>query len=145
MAEINREEFEEMAEQVQEVVKQLGQQEKDEGVLMPYFRAFLKKTMENFASAKMLMFFFPFFTSAYFLYELFGMVETASKITNPATAQVVNQFFNTAMNGFTRWCTFTVSLGGSILVVREVFKVNKLNALNDSTKDTNEDIDKIPV
>ncbi len=122
------------------VIDRMGQQTKDEGVLKQYFRAFIKKTLENFSSAKMIMFFFPLFTSAWFLHTLLGMIKDATKITDPAVALIVANFFQIGMNGFISWCTFTVSLGGAVLAVREVFKVQKLKALNDGTKATNDDI-----
>ena len=36
------------------------------------------------------------------------------------------------------WCTFNVSLAGTIIVVRETFKVKKLTALNDEETDNTE-------
>lgn len=108
-------------------------------VLMPYFRAFVKKMLENFSSAKMLMFFLPLLASCWFLYTLLGMSdEYATFITNhPNAADALNGFFKIAMDGFISWCTFTVSLGGTIIVVRETFKVSKLKALKEE-KQTNQ-------
>jgi uncharacterized transporter YbjL len=38
---------------------------------------------------------------------------------------------------FIAWCTFNVSLVGTIVVVREVFKVSKLKAVNEAQKIAN--------
>lgn len=110
----------------------------DEGVLMGYYRAFVKKTLENFSSAKMLMFFFPLFASAFFLWKLFGMRDEFMEfaIKHPTAVGDLSVFFKIAMDGFIAWCTFTVSLGGTIIVVRETFKVSKLKALKEDVKDT---------
>ena len=47
------------------------------------------------------------------------------------------------MNMFIAWCTFNVSLAGTIIVVRETFKVRKLTALNDEESDNSENIKKM--
>ena len=107
-------------------------------ILVPYFKAFVKKMLENFSSAKMLIFFFPLLTSLFFLWKLFGMRDEFMRfvITHPDAASDLTSFFKVAMDGFIAWCTFTVSLGGTVIVVRETFKVSKLKALKDDTKDT---------
>jgi hypothetical protein len=46
-----------------------------------------------------------------------------------------------AMDMFIAWCTFNVSLAGTIIVIRETFKVRKLIALNDEDRDNSEIID----
>ena len=130
---LDKEQIDNAVEVLQSAMKKLGKQEKDEGLLMPYFRAFIKKMLENFSSAKMLMFFLPLWTSCFFLWILFGMSDEFTKliIDHPDAAPQVNKFFEIAMNGFISWCTFTVSLGGTIIVVRETFKVQKLKALKE--------------
>lgn len=109
----------------------------DEGVLMGYYRSFIKKMLENFSSAKMLIFFFPLLTSLFFLWKLFGMRSEFMEfvVKHPNAASDLTSFFKVAMDGFIAWCTFTVSLGGTVIVVRETFKVTKLKALKDDTKD----------
>lgn len=112
-------------------------------VMRPYFNAFVKKQLENFASAKMIMFFLPLFASCYFLYSLFDMYDLYITfiVEHPGAADHLNKFFKVAMDGFISWCTFTVSLGGTIIVVRETFKVNKLKALKeDKQSDKIEDM-----
>ena len=118
--------------------------ERRQDLLAPYFRAFVKKMLENISSAKMLMFFLPLLTSAFFLYVLFGMrdefLDFATK--HPNAVSDASKFFEIAMDGFISWCTFTVSLGGTIIVVRETFKVSKLKALT-GDKETDTEIEKI--
>ena len=46
-------------------------------------------------------------------------------------------------NMFIAWCTFNVSLAGTVIVVRETFKVKKLTALNDEKKDNSDVIERI--
>ncbi len=113
-------------------------------VLGPYYRAFIKKMLENFSSAKMIMFFFPLFASCFFLWVLFGMSDEYANfiIKHPAAASDLNNFFKIAMDGFISWCTFTVSLGGTIIVVRETFKVSKLKALKEEHQ--TDQIERIP-
>jgi len=55
-------------------------------------------------------------------------------VQHPKEAPYLVDFFRVAMNGFISWCTFTVSLGGTIIVVRETFKVSKLKALKEKDK-----------
>lgn len=130
---IDTETVEKAVDVLQTALRKLGRQTKDEGLLMPYFRAFIKKMLENFSSAKMLIFFLPLWTSAFFLWILFGMRDELIQFTinHPTAASDVMKFFEIAMNGFISWCTFTVSLGGTIIVVRETFKVQKLKALKE--------------
>jgi len=117
--------------------------ERRDGLLLPYWKAFIKKMLENFSSAKMLIFFFPLLTSLFFLWKLFGMRDEFLDfvIKHPTAASDVTKFFKVAMDGFIAWCTFTVSLGGTVIVVRETFKVSKLKALKEDTKDTVAEID----
>jgi hypothetical protein len=55
-------------------------------------------------------------------------------VQHPNSAPHVVDFFRLAMEGFISWCTFTVSLGGTIIVVRETFKVSKLKALKEEDR-----------
>lgn len=140
---VDKETIDKAVSTLQTVLKDVGTETKEEaGVIGPYFQAFIKKMLENFCSAKMLMFFLPLFTSAFFLWELIGMHTQFVDfiVKHPTAGNDLNQFFKNAMDGFIAWCTFTVSLGGTIIVVRETFKVQKLKALNSGDKDTNEDI-----
>ena len=116
--------------------------ERRDNLLMPYVRGFARKMLENLSSAKMLMFFLPLWTSVFFLWILFGMADEFREFVaqHPQAANDLNRFFEIAMDGFISWCTFTVSLGGTIIVVRETFKVSKLKALTAEDKDTTDEI-----
>jgi hypothetical protein len=122
-------------------IKRSGKDRRQD-IMMPYIRAFGKKMLENFSSAKMMMFFLPLFMSCYFLYALFDMYDLYITfiVEHPNAADDLNKFFKVAMDGFISWCTFTVSLGGTIIVVRETFKVQKLKALNSGDPEVNDDI-----
>lgn len=119
--------------------------ERRQDLLAPYFRAFVKKMLENFCSAKMLIFFLPLWASIFFLWILFGMRDEYLTFasSHPNAVNDINEFFRIAMNGFISWCTFTVSLGGTIIVVRETFKVQKLKALSEEDEDTVDEITQI--
>lgn len=110
--------------------------ERRKDLLAPYYRAFVKKMLENFSSAKMLIFFLPLWTSVFFLWVLFGMRKDFLDfaIKHPTAINDVLGFFKIAMEGFISWCTFTVSLGGTVIVVRETFKVSKLKALTEESE-----------
>lgn len=127
-------------------VERRSGEDRRKSILGPYFRAFIKKMLENFSSAKMLIFFFPLLTSLFFLWKLFGMRNEFLEfvIKHPDAAKDVTSFFKVAMDGFIAWCTFTVSLGGTVIVVRETFKVSKLKALKDDDKDTIDQIENMP-
>lgn len=118
-------------------------EERRKGLMAPYYRAFVKKMLENLSSAKMLMFFLPLWTSAFFLWVLFGMRDDVLEfaVKHPDATSDAMKFFDIAMNGFISWCTFTVSLGGTIIVVRETFKVSKLKALNSGDPEANKEIE----
>jgi hypothetical protein len=116
--------------------------ERRKDLLMPYWRAFVKKMLENFSSAKMLIFFLPLWASIFFLWILFGMRDEYLEFAanHPNAVSDVNGFFQIAMNGFISWCTSTVSLGGTVIVVRETFKVQKLKALTEESEATTGEI-----
>ena len=44
---------------------------------------------------------------------------------------------------FIAWCTFTVSLAGTVIVVRETFKIRKMTSLNYERRDNTEIIERI--
>jgi len=127
-------------------VERRSGEDRRKSILGPYFKAFIKKMLENFSSAKMLIFFFPLLTSLFFLWKLFGMRDEFMEfvVKHPDAAKDVTSFFKVAMDGFIAWCTFTVSLGGTVIVVRETFKVSKLKALKDDAKDTTDQIENMP-
>ncbi len=99
-----------------------------------YIFGFFKKQLENFSSAKMLMFFIPLTVTAWqmglILKKVFALAETFSKV--PECYQYVAPLMEIGATTFISFCTFTVSLGTAILVCREVFKVAKIKKLEDA-------------
>ena len=85
-----------------------------------YIKPFFIKQLENFASAKMLMFFLPFFFSTgFFIWitkKCFIIILAAVKSTGDANAvKIVSDTLKLIWDSFRSWCTFTVALGGPIL------------------------------
>ena len=111
--------------------------------LKEYLNSFVVKVLENLSSVKVWFFIFPFIVSTavlgYLVYEHVQVVKTALEALvendkHDSLTGVLNEM-NTVMNMFIAWCTFNVSLAGTIIVIRETFKVKKLIALNDEDKD----------
>ena len=103
-------------------------------------KLFIKKQLENFSSAKMLMFFLPFFISTWCLNKIInGSFIIISKLMtiseNPDIIALVPDILEICSTSFISFCTFTVSLGGTIIVCREIFKVQKLKELNNKEKE----------
>jgi len=110
-----------------------------------YWKAFGVKILENLASVKVWFFILPFFASTLILTWLVGthiaFVKLALlQVETPIMVSVIKQM-QMVMDLFIAWCTFNVSLAGTIIVIRETFKVRKLIALNDEDKDNSEIID----
>ena len=114
-----------------------------------YWCAFGVKILENLASVKVWFFIFPFVISTIVMsilvwYHLGFIKESLALIVNNKELLVpILKEMRTITDMFIAWCTFTVSLAGTIVVVREVFKVKKLSALNEEKKDNTEEIKKI--
>jgi hypothetical protein len=114
-----------------------------------YWCAFGVKILENLASVKVWIFMLPFVVSTIVLWFIVGyhihfMKDALLLITNDHDKLVpVLEQMKTISDMFIAWCTFTVSLGGMVIVVRETFKVSKLKALNKEKKDNSEEINKI--
>lgn len=116
-----------------------------------YWKAFGVKCLENFASAKVWFFMLPFLVSTVIM--IFLINQHLEFLREALTAIVavehkdklvqILQEMKTVTDMFIAWCTFTVSLAGTIVVVREVFKVKKLTALNDEDSDNSEKIEKM--
>jgi hypothetical protein len=110
-----------------------------------YWKAFGVKILENLASVKVWFFIFPFFVSTLILTWLVGthiaFVRLALITVDPGIMVSVITEMQMAMDMFIAWCTFNVSLAGTIIVIRETFKVRKLIALNDEDRDNSEIID----
>jgi hypothetical protein len=116
-----------------------------------YWCAFWIKCLENLASVKVWFFMFPFIVSTVVMAILVGwhlefMKESLKAVvTDPELLADILKQMKTITDMFVAWCTFTVSLAGTIVVVREVFKVSKLKALNEEDKENTEEIKKINV
>jgi hypothetical protein len=108
-----------------------------------YIELFWKKILENFASVKVWFFILPFLASTGVMIWIVGshlsfiqavlMQLTENK---EILAEVIDRMKIIA-DMFIAWCTFNVSLVGTIVVVREVFKVSKLKAVNEAQKIAN--------
>ena len=116
-----------------------------------YWCRFGVKVLENLASVKVWFFIFPFIVSTVILSVLVGwhieFIQGSLKAIVAAEHKdmlvPILQEMRSVMNMFIAWCTFNVSLAGTIIVVRETFKVKKLTALNDEEKDNSEVIEKM--
>ncbi len=118
-----------------------------------YWCAFGVKILENLASVKVWFFILPFIASTAVLSVLVGAhvefikesLEAIVALENHDKLVPVLQQMQIVMDMFIAWCTFNVSLAGTVIVVREVFKVKKLIALNEEKKDNSEGIEKMNV
>jgi hypothetical protein len=112
-----------------------------------YWKAFGVKILENLASVKVWFFILPFIASTMILSWLVGshvgFIKMILLQTNPEIMVSVIEQMQMVMDMFIAWCTFNVSLAGTIIVIRETFKVKKLVALNDEEKDNSEVIENI--
>ena len=121
--------------------------------LKEYLRGFFVKVLENLSSVKVWFFILPFIVSTvvlgYLVYEHVQLVSEALKALvdndkHDALAAILKEM-GTVMNMFIAWCTFNVSLAGTIIIIRETYKVKKLIALNDEARDNSEVIEKMNV
>lgn len=109
-----------------------------EGSLFQYFKGFIVKLLENLSSAKVWFFILPFIASTIYMgWLIYTQVQFVRdlitySISKPEILAAINASFKVATETFISWCTFNVSLAGTIIVVRETFKVSKLKALNES-------------
>jgi len=116
-----------------------------------YWCSFGVKVLENLASVKVWFFIFPFIVSTVILGILVGWHIDFIKTSLEAIVIAEHQDklvpilgeMRSIMDMFIAWCTFNVSLAGTIIVVRETFKVKKLTALNDEDSDNSEHIKKM--
>ena len=110
-----------------------------------YWKAFGVKVLENLASVKVWFFILPFIVSTMILSWLVGshvgFVRMILLQTDTSIMASVLQEMQMVMDMFIAWCTFNVSLAGTIIVIRETFKVKKLVALNDEDKDNSDVIE----
>jgi len=105
------------------------------------FRLFCKKVLENLASVKVWFFLLPFLASTgifvYICSAQFGFMTTAIKIiaANPELTTAIMGQIKIITDTFLAWCTFNITLTGSIMAVREVYKVRKLKEINEAKDD----------
>ena len=110
-----------------------------------YWCAFWVKCLENMASVKVWFFVGPFILSTIMVsvliyFQLNFMIDALKQISDPDKLVPILKEMKTVTNLVIAWCTFNVSLAGTIIVVRETFKVKKLTALNDEETDNTEHI-----
>jgi hypothetical protein len=88
-----------------------------------YWFSVLTKVIESVTSVKIWMWAFPFFVSTALAYHIVPNCKTSAEL----------------INLFNAWCTFNLGLTGTVVVVREQFKVEKIKRIN-----VVEDIKNIP-
>jgi len=114
-----------------------------------YWGEFGRKCLDNLASVKVWFFMFPFVVSTVVMAVLIGwhieFIKAAMMAIVSDTTKLVPVIkqMEIITNMFIAWCTFNVSLAGTVIVVRETFKVKKLTALNDEKKDNSAVIERI--
>lgn len=114
-----------------------------------YWGEFGRKCLDNLASVKVWFFMFPFVVSTIVMEVLIGwhiefikgallaIVEKQSMLV-----PVIKQM-EIITNMFIAWCTFNVSLAGTVIVVRETFKIKKMTSLNIEKRENTEIIERI--
>lgn len=101
-------------------------------------KLFIEKTLENLASVKVWFFILPFIGSSYIFWYIctsqFAFITTALAAisTQPELIMGILGQMKIITDTFLAWCTFNATLIGSIIVVREVYKVRKLRSINDA-------------
>jgi hypothetical protein len=114
-----------------------------------YWCDFGVKCLDNLASVKVWFFMAPFIVStvvlAYLTIGFVGVIKDSLQqiVSNPNHLVGVLKQMEIITNMFIAWCTFNVSLAGTVIVVRETFKVKKMTALNDEKRDNSEVIERI--
>ncbi len=110
---------------------------------------FVQRLAENFLSVKVWLFLIPFILSTtilcWFAKTNIDLVYALLKAqgTEPEVVSNLVSLMNQPYEAFKHWLTFLVSLAGSIIVAREIFKVKKLSAL--SNGGDKKEIDKVKV
>jgi len=87
---------------------------------MNLIKGFFKKILENLASVKIWLFLLPFWISSFFMYKVLAYMI----ISKTVDYVVLNTMF-------TAWTTFNITLVGTIIAAREVFKVAKIKLTDD--------------
>lgn len=109
-------------------------------ILKQYWLGFLQKVMENLASAKVWFFLLPFFAATIALGVLIGfdlhiVYKFLQSELTPDKLTIIIEYIREMREFFAAYLTFNVSLAGTIVVVRETFKISKITALKETTKE----------
>lgn len=115
-----------------------------------YWRDFGVKCLDNLASVKVWFFMLPFIVSTIVMAVLVGwhleFIKEALKAVlgdqNNMMVSVIKQM-EIITDMFIAWCTFNVSLAGTVIVVRETFKIRKMSSLNIEKRENTEYIERI--
>ena len=113
-----------------------------------YWAEFRIKCLDNLASVKVWFFMFPFIVSTviltYLVLDFAGVMKTSvDAISNPVVSASISKNMQIIANMFIAWCTFNVSLAGTVIVVRETFKIKKMTSLNIEKRENTEIIERI--
>jgi hypothetical protein len=114
-----------------------------------YWSDFWCKCLENLASLKVWFFVGPFVVSTIIMAVLisnhFSYIEVAlaALMEDPRQLAGIIKQMEIMTKMFAAWCTFNVSLAGTVIVLRETFKIRKLTALNYEERDNSDLIDGI--
>jgi hypothetical protein len=105
-----------------------------------YWGEFGRKCLDNLASVKVWFFMFPFFVSTAVL--IWIMARFMGILVGELTHDQIKLMKNIG-EIFIAWCTFNVSLAGTVIVVREHFKIKKMTSLNIEKRENTEIIERI--
>ena len=128
--------------------RRVGAEDRRESVLAEYFRGWIVKILANLSSAKVWFFLWPFAISSIYMgwiiKEQTLLVDEIMKTSlNPEMLNAVHNSYKVMTDSFIAWCTFQTALVGTIVVVRETFKVSKLQALRQS--DNSDSVEEVHV
>jgi len=105
-----------------------------------YLKAVLYKLSENFLSVKVWFFLLPFIISCGYTYILIKfqfeyILEYSKKvIDDPTKYEFIIAIFTNLKEIFTAWLTFNVTLVGTVIIVKELFEIPKLNVYDLTSK-----------
>jgi len=105
-----------------------------------YWKEVGHKCLDNLASVKVWFFMLPFFVSTVVLVWI--MSHFMSSIVGELNPQQIKSMKNIG-EIFIAWCTFNVSLAGTVIVARETFKIKKMTSLNIEKRENTEIIERI--
>lgn len=114
-----------------------------------YWGEFGRKCLDNLASVKVWFFMFPFVVSTIVMAVLVGWhIEFIKEalgaiVENQSMLVPIIKQMEIITNMFIAWCTFNVSLAGTVIVVRETFKIKKMTSLNIEKRENTEIIERI--